>query len=113
MSGLAVLALALWNPFLHLLSDELGQWCDLTFDTRGFEGFHVRIPPAHPDYRPRVASGCQQRVHQEATDAAVAVVVGVDKDKEVVAKHRANAGFGFRFEHVPQSFQRIQKSLAG
>lgn len=46
------LALALRCPFPRLLCDEFGQRRDLSFDARGFQSLHVRIPPAHTDRRP-------------------------------------------------------------
>ena len=110
VSGLAG---AVWDPFAHLLRDELRQRRDPTFDARGLQGPHVLISAAHPDDRPWVAACREQRVHQEAADTSVAVVVRMDEDEEMVPEHRANAGFGLRFEHVPQRFQRIQDGLAG
>jgi long-chain acyl-CoA synthetase len=102
-----------WGPFPHLLRDELGQWRDLTFGALGLQRLHVFISPAHPDHRPRVATRCKLRVHQKATDPTVAVVARMDEDEEMVAKRSANAGFGFRFDHVRQRFQRIRNRFTG
>ena len=57
---------------------------NVLFDACSLEGREVGVSVLDMDHGPRIAAGCEKRIHDEARHAAVSVRVGVDVAEQPV-----------------------------